>query len=104
MMIRSLPKPTWGQMKLVLAHRENVKTFVNISHHLELEAECMGVHQNTLLVAQSGQPKAFRPKRKGQGRNAKGAGNLRHKEGKIAKCQKGRRAKMEKAKIKYYNW
>ena len=104
MMIRSLPKPPWGQMKLGLAHSENIKTFANISHHLELEVECMGAHQNTLLIAQSGQQKAFRPKRKGQGRNAKGAGNLRHKEGKIAKCQKGRRAKMEKAKIKYYNW
>ena len=104
MMICSLPKPTWGQMKLVLAYSENIKTFANISHHLELEAECMGAHQNTLLVAQSGQHKAFRPKRKGQGRNAKGAGNLGPKEGKIAKCQKGKRAKMEKAKIKYYNW
>ena len=104
MMICSLPKPTWGQMKLVLAHSENIKTFANISHHLELEAECMGAHQNTLLVAQSGQHKAFRPKRKGHRRNAKGVGNLGPKEGKIAKCQKGRRAKMEKAKIKYYNW
>ena len=61
MMICSLPKPTWGQMKLVLAYSENIKTFANISHHLELEAECMGAHQNTLLVAQSGQHKAFRP-------------------------------------------
>ena len=74
--IRSLPKPTWGQMKLVLTHSENINTFADISRHLELEAECMGAHQNTLLVAQSGQRKAFRPKRKGQGRNAKGAGNL----------------------------
>ena len=49
-MIRSLPEPTWGQMKLVLAHSENIKTFVDISHHLELEAERMGAHQNTLLV------------------------------------------------------
>ena len=103
MMIHSLPKPTWGQMKLVLAHSENIKTFANISHHLELEVECMGAHQNTLLIAQSRQQKAFRPKRKGQGRNAKGPGNLGPKEGKIAKCQKGRHAKMEKAKIKYYN-
>ena len=74
--IRSLPKPTWGQMKLVLTHSENINTFADISRHLELEAERMGAHQNTLLVAQSGQRKAFRPKRKGQGRNAKGASNL----------------------------
>ena len=69
--IRSLPEPTSGQMKLVLTHSENIKTFADISRHLELEAKRMGVHQNTLLVAQSRQRKAFRPKRKGQGSNAK---------------------------------
>ena len=90
-------------MKLVLTHSENIKTFADISCHLELEAKRMGVHQNTLLVAQSGQRKAFRPKRKGQGRNAKGVGNLGPKEGKIAKRQKGKRAKKDKAKIKCYN-
>ena len=90
-------------MKLVLTHSENIKTFADISHHLELEAECIGVYQNTLLVAEFGQRKAFRPKRKGQGRNAKGAGNLEPKEGKIAKRQKGKRAKKDKAKIKCYN-
>ena len=52
--IRSLPEPTWGKMKLVLTHSENIKTFADISCHLKLEAERMGVHQNTLLVAQSG--------------------------------------------------
>ena len=102
--IHSLPEPTRRRMKLVLTHSENIKTFDYISRHLMLEVECMGAHQNTLLVTQSGQQKAFRPKRKGQGRNAKGPGNLGPKEDMIAKCQKGRRAKMEKAKIKYYNW
>ena len=48
--ICSLPKPTWGQMKLVLTHNENIKTFADISRHLELEAERTGVHQNTLLL------------------------------------------------------
>ena len=52
--IRSLPEPSWGKMKLVLTHSENIKTFADISCHLKLEAERMGVHQNTLLVAQSG--------------------------------------------------
>ena len=101
--IRSLPEPTWGQMKLVLTHSENIKTFDYISRHLMLEVECMGVHQNTLLVAQSGQRKAYKPKHKGRGRNAKGASNLGPKEGKIAKCQKGKHAKKDKAKIKCYN-
>ena len=102
--IRSLPEPTWGQMKFVLTHSENVKTFADISHHLELQAECIGAHQNTLIVTQSGQWKAFRLKRKGQGRNAKGASNLGPKEGKIAKCQKGKSAKKDKEKIKCYNF
>ena len=29
--IRSLPKPTWGQMKLVLTHSENIKAFADFS-------------------------------------------------------------------------
>ena len=102
--IHSLPEPTRRRMKLVLTHSENIKTFVDISCHLELEAEHMGAHQNTFLVAQSGQQKAFKPKRKGQGRYAKGAGNLRPKKGKIARCQKGKHAKKDKAKIKCYNY
>ena len=102
--IHSLPEPTWGQMKLVLTHSENIKTFDYISRHLMLEVECMGVHQNTLLVAQSGQRMAFMLKCKGQGRNAKGVGSLGPKEGKIAKHQKGKCAKKDKAKIKCYNY
>ena len=102
-MIHTWPEPTWGQMKLVLTHSKHIKTFADISHHLKLEAEHMGVHQNTLLVAQSRQQKAFKPKRKGQGGNAKGASNLGPKEGKIAKRQKGKCAKKDKAKIKCYN-
>ena len=91
-------------MKLVLTYRENIRTFADISCHLELEAERMRAHQNTFLVAQFGQQKAFRPKCKGQWRNAKGAGNLGPKEGKIAKRQKGKRAKKDKTKIKCYNY
>ena len=34
-MIRSLPEPTWGKMKLVLTHSENIKTFADIFCHLE---------------------------------------------------------------------
>ena len=29
--IRLLPKPTWGQMKLVLTHSENIKAFFDFS-------------------------------------------------------------------------
>ena len=84
--IHSLPEPTRRRMKLVLTHSENIKTFVDISCHLELEAEHMGAHQNTFLGAQSGQQKAFKPKRNRQGRNAEESGNLEPREGKIAKC------------------
>ena len=91
-------------MKLFLTHSKNIKTFANISYHLKLEAECIRAHQNTLLVTQFVQQKAFRPKCKGQVRNAKGAGNLGLKEGKIAKHQKGKHAKKDKAKIKCYNY
>ena len=72
-------------------HSENIKTFADISCNLELEVEHIGAHQNTLLVTQSRQWKAFKLKRKGQGRNAKGVGNLGPKESNIAKRQKGHR-------------
>ena len=36
--MRSLPEPTWGQVKLILTHSKNIKTFANISRHLKLEA------------------------------------------------------------------
>ena len=65
---------------------------------LSLRRSAWGVFQNTLLVTQSRQRKAIKPKCKGQGRNAKGVGNLGPKEGKIAKHQKG------KAKFKCYGY
>jgi len=35
--IRSLPDPEWSQMKLMMTHSENIKTFDNISCPLDLE-------------------------------------------------------------------
>lgn len=42
---------SWRQMKLVLTHNKNIKNFVDISRHLDLKAECLGSHHNTVLVA-----------------------------------------------------
>lgn len=39
-LIRSLPA-FWGYVKMVLTHTEGIKTFDDISRHLELEAKCM---------------------------------------------------------------
>ena len=36
--IRSLPY-SWEHMKVNMTHNENIKTFANIAHHLELEDE-----------------------------------------------------------------
>ena len=41
-------------MKLVLIDKENIKTFTNISHHIELQMVCLGV-QHTVIVAHAGQ-------------------------------------------------
>ncbi|XP_038707271.1 uncharacterized protein LOC120002581 [Tripterygium wilfordii] len=38
--IRSLLDPEWAHMKQLMTHSENIKTFDDISRHLELEADC----------------------------------------------------------------
>ena len=37
--IRSLPD-SWISKKQIMTHNENIKNFVDISHHVELETEC----------------------------------------------------------------
>ena len=51
--IRSLPD-SWVSMKLIMTHIENIKNFANISHHVELEAEC----QEATKSAQVGQTRS----------------------------------------------
>ncbi|XP_035541682.1 uncharacterized protein LOC118344684 [Juglans regia] len=102
--IQSLPESTWGQMKLALTHSENIMTFADISRHLELEAEHIDVHRNILLVAQAGKRKAFRPKRKQHGRFARLATSLRPRDGKVAKCHRGKRAGKDMSKMNCYNF
>ena len=52
--LRSLPEPFWGQVKLVLTHNEGIKTFENISYHLELKVECRDANHSAALVARTG--------------------------------------------------
>ena len=49
--IRSLPD-SWLHMKQILTHNENIKIFKDISHHVELEADCIMANQTaqTLLT------------------------------------------------------
>ncbi|XP_040991269.1 uncharacterized protein LOC121238469 [Juglans microcarpa x Juglans regia] len=90
-------------MKLVLIHSENIKTFADISHHLELEAERIDVHRNILLVAQAGKRKTFRPKRKQHRRSAGPANSLELRDGKVVKRHRGKRAGKDKSKMNCYN-
>ena len=69
MVIHSLPEPTLGQMKLVLTRSENIKTFPNISCHLELEVERMGAHQTPSLLLNLGSERHL-------GLNAKDKGGM----------------------------
>ena len=56
-------------MKLVLTHGENIKTFADISHHLELEVERMGAHQTPSLSLNLGSERHL-------GLNAKDKGGM----------------------------
>ena len=38
--IRSLPKSSWGHIKMILTHNKGIKTFSDIEQHLELVVNC----------------------------------------------------------------
>ena len=68
--ICSLPD-TWVQMRVNMTHNENIKTFDDLSRHLELEAERLKVAKanNSSYTAQSGSRKPSGLKhKKNQGR------------------------------------
>ncbi|KAH7863924.1 hypothetical protein Vadar_023568 [Vaccinium darrowii] len=104
--IRSLPATEhWGQMKLMMTHNENIKTFADISQHLELEVERVGVLPELarLQITDGGWRQPFKAKRKGYGKRKKAASNLGPK-GNIAKRPRGKRAgKKDKSKLKCFN-
>jgi len=63
--IRSLPN-TWEQMRLNMTQNENIKTFDNLSGHLELEAERLKTAKlnGSSYITQSGLRRPCRPKHK----------------------------------------
>lgn len=69
--IRALPDPQWTQMKMILTHDDNVKTFADVQRKLEMEVERIGPTPSTALVAQARQPN---PKRARRGRRGKHGG------------------------------
>ena len=44
-------------MKQTMTHNENIKNFVNISHHVELEAESQEATKSAALIAHGVQSK-----------------------------------------------
>ncbi|OMO71233.1 hypothetical protein COLO4_28342 [Corchorus olitorius] len=63
-MIRSLPNPEWSQMKLLMTHSKNIKTFNDMSRHLELEAEGLETSKVVALVGLAGKQGASKKKPK----------------------------------------
>ena len=51
--IRSLPD-SWISMKQIMTHNENIKNFVNISRHMELEVERQEATKFAALIAHGG--------------------------------------------------
>ena len=106
--IRSLPD-TWEHMKVNMIHNENIKTFKDIEHHLELEVECLEAAKlsDSVFVAKSSSCKASGFKRKrGHKYNQKGKGSdPDQKKPNAQKRPRGNRAgkKMDKSKVRCYN-
>ena len=98
--IKSLPK-SWEHMVVNMRHNESVKTFDDIVHHLELEAERVVVPRlkqlNPVLTKTSG----FKCNRKFFKKN-KRFEDVSKKE-KIETRKKFKRAKKDKSKLKCYN-
>ncbi|KAL0446613.1 UNVERIFIED_CONTAM: hypothetical protein Slati_1789200 [Sesamum latifolium] len=63
--LRSLPEQTWGHVKLVLTHNEQIKTFDSVASHLKLEADRRESEraQQAAFVAHAGQRKPHKGKR-----------------------------------------
>ena len=104
--LRSLPDPTWVHVKLVLTHNEGIKNFDDVSHHLEVEAECVEANRNAALVAQAGRQKGYKPRRKGYQNwgNKPKTHNQAPRKDKIVKHRRGARSgKKDASKLKCFN-
>ena len=68
--IRSLPD-SWISKKQIMTHNENIKNFVDISRHAELEAERQEATKSATLITHGGQHKPNGFKRKDKGKAAR---------------------------------
>ncbi|KAK4431023.1 hypothetical protein Salat_0864300 [Sesamum alatum] len=110
--LRSLPEKTWGQVKMVLTHNEQIKTFECVANHLKLEADRRETEhaQQAALVAHAGQHKPHKGKRWNKSAGARQSQpqsqsqNLPPKGDKAMKSRRGKRGgKKNVAKAKCYN-
>ena len=81
---------------MVLTHNEGIKTFDDVSRHLELEAERVKVTRAATMVATAGQ-------KKGNTSQPKKGKKPAAKKGKISKQPRDKRGKKSLKKIKCYN-
>ncbi|PKI49658.1 hypothetical protein CRG98_029903 [Punica granatum] len=104
-MIRSLP-PSWEHIKANMTHNENVRTFEDISRHLELEDECLKVAKSSSKAnaAHSGQRKTNESKCKRAGGVPKEDGESAPKKAKSVRRKRGKRGgKKDNNKLTCYN-
>jgi hypothetical protein len=101
--IRSQPS-SWDAISQNLTYNENIKTFKDVSHHLELEAEPLEAAKpnSSAYLAESSSRKAFSPKRKNNGKRGT-AGPVPKKE-RTNKRKRGKRAgRKDKSKMVCFN-
>lgn len=101
--IRSLPS-SWEAMSQNLTHNENIKTFDDVSRHLELEVEHLKAAKpnSYAYVAESSLRKANRPKLKNNDKH--GALGPRPKKARTYKRKKGKCVgKKDKSKLLCFN-
>ncbi|KAL0421929.1 UNVERIFIED_CONTAM: hypothetical protein Slati_3215800 [Sesamum latifolium] len=95
--LRSLPEQTWGHVKLVLTHNEQIKTFDSVASHLKLEADRRESEraQQAAFVAHAGQRKPHKGKRwnkpNGAGPSQSQKQNLAPQGDKTMKRRRGKR-------------
>jgi hypothetical protein len=87
-----------------LTHNENIKTFEDVSRHLELEAERLEAAKpnSSANLAESSSHKAFRLKHKNNGKH--GTAGLAPKKERTNKRKRGKRAsRKDKSKMICFN-
>jgi hypothetical protein len=102
--IRSLPS-SWEAMSQNLTHNEKIKTFDDVSRHLELEVESLkAIKRNSFAyLAKSSSRRAYRPKRKNNDKH--GVAGPRPKKARTYKRKRGKHVgKKDKSKVLCFNY